>query len=201
MEKLYNFKVINRYFKSGLGIYDRLKARLYLIKLLSEVAWKVNCIFVEFLSDHAYYLTRFQYFKKPVIVRCHRTELYEGWLTRRDRIEYAAKNCNLIICVSNFIRNRLIRLIPEVKSKSVVIYNSVDAKKIKPIKYYRARKTFVVGSLGRLIPIKGFEELILSVGELIAEGYNIVLKIGGDGPLMNKLKLLVKSMNLKKRNF
>ena len=45
--------------------------------------------------------------------------------------------------------------------------------------------------VGRLIPLKGFEELIIAVGSLIKQGLKIKLKIGGEGPLSNRLERII----------
>jgi len=75
----------------------------------------------------------------------------------------------------------------------------VDPYRFKPKDVLRDKEELIVGSLGRLIPLKGFEELIIAVGSLIKQGLKIKLKIGGEGPLSNRLERIIDKLNLKNK--
>ncbi|OYT53162.1 MAG: hypothetical protein B6U76_08930 [Desulfurococcales archaeon ex4484_217_2] len=70
----------------------------------------------------------------------------------------------------------------------------------KPKDVLRDKEELIGGSLGRLIPLKGFEELIIAVGSLIKQGLKIKLKIGGEGPLSNRLERIIDKLNFKKQS-
>lgn len=197
--KSYGLIVDNYDLKSGRSLKEKLKFRLSLANLFFKVNVNFDCIFVEFLGDNAYFTSLLNFKKKPIIVRCHRTELYEYWNKYRERVIKAASRASLIICVSNAIRRRLINLIPWIKDESTVIFNSVDPYRFKPKDVLRDKEELIVGSLGRLIPLKGFEELIIAVGSLIKQGLKIKLKIGGEGPLSSRLERIIDKLNLKNK--
>ena len=75
----------------------------------------------------------------------------------------------------------------------------MDPYRFKPKDVLRDKEELIVGSLGRLIPLKGFEELIIAVGSLIKQGLKIKLKIGGEGPLSNRLERIIDKLNLKNK--
>lgn len=70
--------------------------------------------------------------------------------------------------------------------KSLTIYNPVDTEKVMTmsseltIDRDEGQQLFI--SVGRLVPEKGYDRLISTVGKLVAEGFNIVTWIIGEGP-------------------
>src|SRR5438067_8573416 len=54
-------------------------------------------------------------------------------------------------------------------------------------------------SIGRLVAFKGFEHLIDACAELARRGFDFVCDIIGDGPLRDRLRLKVDSLNLSSR--
>jgi len=171
--------------KSGIGLVR--KAR------------RADVIFVDYLSGLAYYSSRFKrLFRRPIFVRCHRTELYdrlaEGDTSKKlSMLRFTVKKVDKILCVSRAIKNRLVSLCPEAEKKSVVVYNGVDVKKYQPISH-KTKDPLQIGSLGFLIPRKGFEGLIQAASELIDEGYKLELHIGGKGELKDKLEEKIKNL-------
>jgi glycosyltransferase involved in cell wall biosynthesis len=57
-------------------------------------------------------------------------------------------------------------------------------------------KQITILCIGRLIPIKGQDYLIKAFKQIIRENYDIKLIIAGEGPNYNKLKKLIKKLNL-----
>jgi glycosyltransferase involved in cell wall biosynthesis len=96
------------------------------------------------------------------------------------------------IAVSKFIKTKLKSL--SISSKKIkVIYNGIDFKNPAP----RQRRRLVIGSVGRLHPVKGFDILIQAFSLL--ENQRLRLKIAGEGGELDKLKELAKSLGLQDR--
>lgn len=201
--KKYGLRLTNVKLKSGTRLYEKLAFYKTLLELSYTLNVKANVVFVEYLADNAFLTTMLNIRKIPIIIRCHRGELYEHWNRCKERVLISADKASLIICVSQAIRRRLIALIPWVKDKSIVVYNSVDPLKFKPLKTIRRKhnENLIIGSLGYLIPRKGFIELINIIKDLIAKGYKIKLKIGGQGPLFYTLRHIVKKFSLERNVF
>ena len=79
-------------------------------------------------------------------------------------------------------------------------FNDIIENNIKDIrKQYDIKETdFVIGSVGRIAKEKSFDELIKTVKDLKDMDPNIKVMIVGDGPAIDELKDLSKSLNLEK---
>ena len=84
-----------------------------------------------------------------------------------------------------------------IQKKSVVIPNPIDERFFG--KVYKGERSDIV-SVGRLTEVKNHELLIRAFSE-IADKIPDNLEIFGDGPLKNKLELLIKELGLQKRVF
>ncbi|HWR17307.1 MAG TPA: glycosyltransferase [Terriglobales bacterium] len=80
-----------------------------------------------------------------------------------------------------------------------VIYNGVNVDKFKPMPDARrdARQelgisstTCVFGTIGRLVPIKDQQTLLISVANLAGQGMDVAAMIVGDGPLQQELRAI-----------
>jgi glycosyltransferase involved in cell wall biosynthesis len=164
-----------------------------LVKLFVE-ARKCDIIFVEYLAGAARILSMFKpIIRKPIVVRCHRFELYER-LEKPSKVEATRKTAEKvdeIICVSKGIRKRLISFFPQAEKKSTVINNGVPVQKMAPI---TQDKKVEIGSMGFLTERKGFLGLIEAVSDLINEGNDVVLHIAGKGDQMETLKERVRQL-------
>lgn len=189
------FKVFHFFIKPPFSFLKKIRLILNIILkgLMSDA------ILIEFLADYAWMVSKFKrILKKPIVVRCHRAELYEYYEKYQARVKEAASTADVIVCVSKAIRDRLLKLIPFAKRKVIVIYNGVDVDKFRPIKNVKGKEkgSFYIGSLGYLSPRKGFEELIDVVSKLVKDGYNIRLYIGGKGYLYKRLQEKIKKSGL-----
>ncbi len=164
-----------------------------LVKLFIE-ARKCDIIFVEYLAGAARIVSMFKpIIRKPIVVRCHRFELYER-LEKPSKVEATRKTAEKvdeIICVSKGIRKRLISFFPQAEKKSTVINNGVPIQKMAPI---TQDKKVEIGSMGFLTERKGFLGLIEAVSDLINEGNDVVLHIAGKGDQMETLKERVRQL-------
>lgn len=85
-----------------------------------------------------------------------------------------------------------------------VIYNGVDASRFVPADRGRIRVAcgvdpddFVVGSVGRLVPVKNFSLLLRAVSSLRTE--NIVVALVGEGPERTALEALARELGIARR--
>jgi glycosyltransferase involved in cell wall biosynthesis len=99
------------------------------------------------------------------------------------------------ICVSNKIRERLLSNgIPE--DKVTVIENAAELPELSPGRTYRksireefniADNDIVVGTIGRLVPLKNHELFLKSAKQLSQRMPNMKFVVVGDGPLLQQL--------------
>ncbi len=113
---------------------------------------------------------------------------------------FVAKRANKIIVPSEFLKKIVLMFgVPE--ERIFVIYNSFNEDtKINCKKNKKAKKDVLV-SVGRLVPWKGFSELIKIMPELLKENKNFVLNIIGDGPERENLEKLIDKLKLKTKVF
>jgi sugar transferase (PEP-CTERM/EpsH1 system associated) len=90
--------------------------------------------------------------------------------------------------------------------KLVFIPNGVDTERFRPGRDSALRNTlgianeeFVVGSVGRLDPVKNYEGLIEAARQLNREGHNVRLMIAGDGPERPRLERILRESPLTPR--
>ncbi len=108
--------------------------------------------------------------------------------------KYLYKLASKVICVSESVKNNLIR-IGEIKTqKGVVIYNPVSNAKLMDRKL---NNEFTLVSVGRLEKVKNHELLIKSFSKL--EDKTAKLVIVGDGRERENLEQLISQLNLENR--
>lgn len=103
-----------------------------------------------------------------------------------------AKNSQAVVVPSKYL-GRIVESWGVKKEKVAVIHNEVDYIVAKPINHENEK--WIV-SVGRLTSWKGMGTLIGIMPDLLKENSNLKLKIVGDGPMMNDLKLKIKNLNL-----
>lgn len=101
------------------------------------------------------------------------------------------------IAVSNFLKNKLIA--ENIGEKNIsVIYNAVESHGFKE-KNSNNKDNIVIGSIGRLHKVKGFDNLIKAIN--LINNPKIVLKIWGEGEERKNLEDLIKRLGLEKKVF
>ena len=112
---------------------------------------------------------------------------------------------NLIIAVSNKIKEELAKLDKINDGKIKVIYNGIDIKEseennLKPSMvrddFGLVDNDFVIGTIGNLRKIKGHCYLIKSMVSILQEIPHAKLALVGDGEERNDLERLAKSLNI-----
>ncbi len=108
-----------------------------------------------------------------------------------------------ITCVSEFIKKQLLL---KYQSKTSVIYNGINFSQIKQSKlkvnvrhkYSIDKETLIILSLGRIAKIKGFDEMIKKIPDLLKHNLEVVYFIAGeDEGYKNHLQKLIWQLNLK----
>lgn len=133
-----------------------------------------------------------------------RESLANLFMWRLSKIEAeAARNANLVVTVSHYSKNRIVKLYDVDETKIRVVPNGVDPEKFNPNGTGDdARSKFGLGKrqivlfVGRLIPRKGLNYLIEAARTVVKEKEDTVFVIVGNGPLRNHLAATVKRLNL-----
>lgn len=108
---------------------------------------------------------------------------------------------NKIVCVSNDAKIKFDNLYPELKSKTIVIYNLLDSNEIrenseKQLTNIKDNRLSII-SIGRLTHPKGYDILLKAHNELINEGLIYNLIILGEGPQRGELEKYIEENKLK----
>lgn len=189
-------KRLYRYDLSGRGtniinkMMNNLRNILLIRKLLKNTNYKI--IFFEWGSTLLSRATKFITFKKPVVVRIHRYEIFNKTL---NRVNF--DKVNRIILVSHYMKEKLLEQFPNLENKIVIIPNSVKLDKFytKPNK----QRTFRICTLSYLEERKRIDLVIDAMKHL--KNSNIKLHIGGVGKFENQLRTRIKEAKLTDRVF
>lgn len=141
-------------------------------------------------TDIAMYASRLS--GVPFSFTSHANDLFErGWLLK-EKVERA----KVAVTISEYNRRFFVKQrIPENKIK--IVRCGVQSRDYESgLKKKEKNEVPVIGTLGRLVEKKGIDVLIMALSELRKEGFDFVLEIVGDGPLMAELKALTSEQGL-----
>ena len=102
----------------------------------------------------------------------------------------AYQSCDQLICVSEALRNNILQ---NFRHDSIVIPNMVDNTSFQYIDKVKSESPFVFVSVGNLIPIKAFDQLIEAFSQVKE---NAKLYIIGDGPEQENLQNQINALQL-----
>lgn len=126
-----------------------------------------------------------------------------------DRI--AALRCQEIVAVSEEIKTTLARRMPWSKSRISVLLNGIDIDRFRPFTYDTERETmtdryglpqgaFLVGSVGRLEPVKNYSMLLRAFAGLpVNQGRRPHLVLVGEGSCRDELESLAARLGVADR--
>lgn len=181
-------------YKLGDSFHLNRKAKK-IIKILRDQNKKIDIIHAHFTDDCgiiAYLVAK--ELRIPFVVTEHSSSFVESWQKSAPNSLFrcALDGASLIIGVSNFQSNTL----KEHGLKQVLtLHNFIDSP--KPYHLTKNKKTYEIVSIGNLVEIKGFSQLIQAVGKLVNFNHaDIQLKIFGSGPLESFLKDEIKRLSL-----
>lgn len=112
-----------------------------------------------------------------------------------------------VVCVSQAQAAKVLRAgVP--KTRVQVIHNAIDVSRFaNPNRRYRqqlqnlfpTKKSFIIGSAGRLSPEKGYHDLINAMPLILGNYPGTGLVIFGEGPLRNELTQQIRNLDLDER--
>ena len=126
----------------------------------------------------------------PFIVSCHSEELIDVYPVR-----YSLQKALLIHCVSNFAKDKVLKIVPERAKDINVVYNAIDLEYWK--KHRKNHKNNWIITICRLIKRKNVDSVIKAFSLLpvhFRDRYEYL--IIGDGPERQHLESLAKELNV-----
>lgn len=108
-----------------------------------------------------------------------------------------------IICVSNDCKDKFLQIYPELKDRTIVIYNCLDIERIRMLSdevvespFLDKKSSILLCSVGRLVKEKGFLRMLHVIERLKKENVNLQWLLIGDGNQKDILKEYVKKHGL-----
>jgi glycosyltransferase involved in cell wall biosynthesis len=126
-----------------------------------------------------------------------RKSIAMGWLARR--LELAAyRQCDALVCVTEALKETLLRECSVAPEKIVVVPNGVDTAFFDPARYESQRPLdgLVLGFVGSLVEWQGLDLLLDVLAELRAERFDLSLVIVGEGPAREALEAQTRALGL-----
>ncbi|HET6744699.1 MAG TPA: glycosyltransferase [Candidatus Limnocylindria bacterium] len=118
------------------------------------------------------------------------------------RLRDLAGNASLIVAISDFDREELLRLVPDLDPARVsVIHVGVPVGDLAALGAMarqsadRSAEPLIV-SAGRLVEKKGMEVLVAAVAQLARDGTAVRCEIVGEGPLRPRLERMIRSLGI-----
>jgi len=169
--------------RAGLGLIFRFFVASSVSKpLLKSKCSLLHSHFAHISTDIAMYASGISGI--PFSFTSHANDLFErGWLLK-EKMERAQFGITISKYNSNFL-NKFCTDTNKIKVVRCGVESNLAQKNRK-----ENNRSFVIGSLGRLVEKKGFDILISALGQLDRKGYKFNLEIAGAGPLMQNLKEL-----------
>lgn len=134
--------------------------------------------------------------RPPLVFSYHGSETAEISPRRRLSFRAMASITDRFFAVSEASRRLLIDGFGLAGRPIDVIPNGVDAQRFRPREEARAPGPLVVGTAGRMMPVKNMPLLVRAVARLRQEGLDVVLRIAGDGPEIGRVRALCEQTGL-----
>ena len=130
--------------------------------------------------------------------RVERGSLVLAGLARRLELD-AYRRCDVLVSVSDVLRDLLIREAGLRPDKIVVMRNAVDINRFRPARPVEGLQTpnLTVGFVGTLLPWQGLDLLLRSVAALRRELVPIDVRIVGDGSARPDLEQLASRLGIR----
>ena len=125
---------------------------------------------------------------------------------RREIDRFILKNCDAVVVLSDYITNEARSLHSELDDKICKITGGVDLDRYTPTDDRSAIRRelglpkcqVVLLTIRRLTPRMGLENLVRAMVFVEKERADVMLIIGGEGPMKNRLAELISELNLKR---
>jgi len=153
----------------------------------------IHAHFANFPATSAMIISRL--LNVPFTFTCHAHDIFYD----ATMLDLKIKNSRACFAISEYNRNHVLNLYPALpKGKVKVIHCGVDLKKFTFLKQISSEQKLRIFSVGRLMPAKGFDDLILACGKLKKNGLNFSCQIVGEGPMEKGLRRLISRQGLEK---
>jgi len=138
----------------------------------------------------------------PVVASLHTLAPHEGWLrTTFDRLT-GSKEADAI-ATSQTIARSMIRAQRYSPARMTIIPSGIDIRRLQEqalqppdIPYIKEPGTFLIGSVGRLVPVKQYDLLLKAFAELQHQFPELRLLLIGTGPEEAALRALVQKLHV-----
>lgn len=110
----------------------------------------------------------------------------------------AYRQCDVLVCVSEVLKEIVVRELGISPEKVLVVPNGVDTALVNPERHETKRvfAGLTVGFVGSLIAWQGLDLLLKSLRDLQAEGMDLSLVVVGDGPMRKDWEFLAHNLGL-----
>jgi glycosyltransferase involved in cell wall biosynthesis len=133
--------------------------------------------------------------KIPFSVTAHGQDFMKD-LGNDDLLREICAAAEFVAAETDYSRELLCQRCPDSTGKIYRVYNGIDLE-FFPVPYpSTANPVPRIISVGRLVPFKGFEDLIDACGELGRRGLDFTCEIIGDGPLRDELQAKIDVLKL-----
>ena len=122
-----------------------------------------------------------------------KTSIRSNWIARSNL--FVLSRCfHRIVAVSETIQRTFVEECGFDEGKIRVIHNGIEIPSNRPKKKHE--ETFVIGSSGRLFPVKDYPFMAEIATAIIKKENHILFQLAGDGPERAKLQALIKEYGL-----
>ncbi len=121
-------------------------------------------------------------------------------LGQEDLLREICAAAEFVAVETDYSQELLQKRCPEAAAKIHRVYNGLDLAYLSvPLAKERAPGPVTIVSVGRLVPFKGFEVLLEACAELDRRNFDFRCQIIGDGPLREKLEMIIADLRLTNR--
>src|SRR5437867_5088011 len=133
----------------------------------------------------------------PFSVTAHGQDFMKD-LGSDDLLREICAAAEFVAAETDYSRDLLRQRCPNSAAKIHRVYNGIDLERFPPSRSAKNPVPRIV-SVGRLVPFKGFEDLIDACAELLRRRIDFVCDIIGDGPLRERLQAKIEQLDLSSR--
>src|SRR5437763_2517864 len=134
----------------------------------------------------------------PFSVTAHGQDFMKD-LGSDDLLREICTAAEFVAAETDYSRDLLYQRCPDSAAKIHRVYNGIDVERFPAPALATMNHVPRIISVGRLVEFKGFEHVIDACAELARRGFDFSCDIIGDGPLRDRLRLKVDSLNLSSR--
>jgi glycosyltransferase involved in cell wall biosynthesis len=129
--------------------------------------------------------------------KVERRSIAWAWLARRVELS-AYRECDVLVCVTETLRDALVKETGVPAEKIVVVPNGVDASVFDPGRHppHRLFDGVVLGFVGSLIEWQGLGPLLDALAQLKRQGVDLSLVVVGDGAVRGALEAKAHALGL-----